>query len=119
MKCRSSPRRVRPAADTNADHLSAERTALEQRVRDLDEELAARDARLKAREQHVAAREADVVRAQGALAAREEELRRREREQDDAERMRERVALRRTEPFVSFSEGLDALVGRSGPPRRS
>jgi hypothetical protein len=74
--------------------------------------------RLTAREQQVAAREADVVRAQGALAGREEELRRRERELDDAERMRERAALRPADPFVSFSEGLDSLVGRSAPPRR-
>jgi hypothetical protein len=58
-----------------------------------------------------------VVRAQGALAGREEELRRRERELDDAERLRERAALRPAEPFVSFSEGLDSLAGRSGSTR--
>jgi alkanesulfonate monooxygenase SsuD/methylene tetrahydromethanopterin reductase-like flavin-dependent oxidoreductase (luciferase family) len=65
----------------------------------------------------LAAREADVIRAQGALAAREEELRRHERELDDRERLRERAAAARAiEPFVSFSEGLDALAGRSEPP---
>ena len=72
---------------------------------------------MTAREQQLVAREADVIRAQGALAERQEELRRRERDLDDAERLRERAALRPAAPFVSFSEGLDALAERSTPSR--
>ena len=49
---------------------------------------------------------------QGALAGREEELRRRERGLEDVERLRERAAAIPVEPYVSFSEGLDALAGR-------
>jgi hypothetical protein len=51
---------------------------------------------------------------QGALASREEQLRRREREIEDGERLRERaaVAAEPLNPYVSFSEGLDAFTGR-------
>src|SRR5919198_564691 len=118
-----------------AEDLSRQRRALEERARELEQreralaaraaervderdgELARRDAALKTREEQLAAREADVIRAQGALAAREEELRRQERELDDRERLRERAAaVRSVEPYMTFSEGLDALAGRSEPP---
>ena len=51
---------------------------------------------------------------QGALAAREEELRRRERGLENAERLRERAALAAVplDPYISFSEGLDAFTAR-------
>ena len=57
-------------------------------------------------------REAELLRLQAGLAAQQESLRRRERELDDAERIREREAVLPAVPYVSFSEGLDTLAGR-------
>jgi ribonuclease Y len=72
-----------------------------------------REPELRALAERLAAREADIVRMQTALAAREEELRRRERELDDAERMRERAAAIPLQSHVSFAEGLESLASRS------
>jgi chromosome segregation ATPase len=74
---------------------------------------AEREHELRRLESRLAGREAEVTRLQALLAAREEELRRREREFADAERLRERAAAVPVEPYLSFSEGLDALAGRS------
>src|SRR5205085_3656489 len=76
-------------------------------------ELAQRETELRTLETRLAEREADVLRMQTALAAREEELRRRERELDDAQRLSERAAAIPLEPYLSFSEGLESLAGRS------
>jgi uncharacterized protein (DUF3084 family) len=81
-------------------------------------ELQAREAELAARTSELAGQEAQLAYVQVALAARQEELRRRERELDNAERIRERSAATEAERYLSFSEGLDALVGRAEPPRR-
>ena len=61
-------------------------------------------------------REAELLRLQAGLAAQQESLRRRERELEDAERIRERGAVLPTVPYVSFNEGLDRsqAVGRTG-----
>jgi chromosome segregation ATPase len=75
--------------------------------------VAERAAELRGLESRLASREADILRLQTALAAREEELRRRERDLDDAERLRERAAVIPIDPYMSFSEGLDSLAGRS------
>ena len=76
-------------------------------------ELAQRETELRTLETRLAEREAGVLRMQTALAAREEELRRRERELDDAQRLSERAAAIPLEPYLSFSEGLESLAGRS------
>jgi hypothetical protein len=81
-----------------------------------EQALAERERAVDARLAQVAAREADLVRMQRALSAREEDLRRRERELENAERLRERAAVAQPVPYVSFSEGLDALAAGSDPP---
>jgi uncharacterized protein (DUF3084 family) len=98
-----------------------EAPAAPERPRDEEREaeVARREARLQALEAELHGREAELTRMQGALAARQEELRRRERRLEDAERVRERAALQPVAPYVSFSEGLDALAGGSEPDRRS
>jgi len=58
----------------------------------------------------------DLQAAAESLRSGEEELRRRERALDDADRLRERAAALPADPYVSFTEGLDALAGRSERP---
>ena len=92
------------------------RQLADQRARQRAEDLAELEElkrALRERAAEVAAREAEVTRMQAVLAARDEELRRREREVADAERLRERAAAVPLEPYLSFSEGLDALAARS------
>jgi Tfp pilus assembly protein FimV len=99
-------RHERAVADR--ERLSPAREQDEREQRDAE-----REQELRRLESRLAARESEVTRLQAVLAAREEELRRREREVTDAERLRERAAAVPVEPYLSFSEGLDALAGRS------
>jgi chromosome segregation ATPase len=81
------------------------------------EKVAELEARLAARESALVAREAELLRVQAGLATQQENIRRRERELDDAELLQERERALPSVPYVSFSEGLDALTGarrRSG-----
>ncbi len=89
---------------------SARSSESEQRVAELE-------GRLAERERELQARESEVVRLQAGLAAQQESLRRRERALQDAEREREREAVRPVAPYVSFNEGLEALTGTR--PRRN
>src|SRR5438093_1335005 len=65
------------------------------------------------READLVGREAELLRLQAGLAAQQESIRRRERALEDAERLQERELALPVVPYVSFSEGLDSLTGRS------
>lgn len=88
--------------------------------RDTDDQarrLAALESSVRAREGELIGREAELLRLQAGLAAQQESIRARERALEDAERLRQREAVRPAHPYVSFSEGLDAFTG--GRPRPS
>jgi hypothetical protein len=89
----------------SAAEASRERTAH-------DDELARRAKELSASEAELTAREAELLRLQAGLAAQQESIRARERALEDEERLRQREAALAAHPYVSFSEGLDAFMGR-------
>jgi uncharacterized protein (DUF3084 family) len=91
----------------------------EQRTDERDRELAQREAEIQGLEAELLAREAELSKLQAGLAARQEELRRRERRLEDAERLRERVAAQPIAPYVSFTEGIDALAAGGRRERES
>jgi len=90
-------------------------SAGERRLTERDDHLAEAEAQLAAREHELQGREAELLRVQAGLAAQQESVRRRERALEDAERVVERETIAPPAPYVSFSEGLEALTGARRP----